>query len=179
MKPGDVILVRDGTSFISRGITLFMKVYKRKRNITLAKTYSHAGTIIDLWGTNYIAEANAKGYQIQKVTEAYSEKDWLNRIDIITPIVPYSEQEWKDISKYAVEYSIKINRYDFLNFIFQLWLIYTGKWIGPRGKKAENRFYCSEVVANLANKIRSGTFESPESTNPVDVAINPTYKFIC
>ena len=176
LKPGDIILVKDGKSFIAKAIMLSLKIYKRKHGITIKDNFHHAGTIVDLWGVLHVAEANQPGYQIQKLDVAYSEKDWKNRIVAYTPVIPYTPEEQKEINKLAVGYSTPVNRYDFLNFYFQLKLIFSGKWEGTTGPKAEKRFYCSEAVATIANKVRPDTFENPAATNPVDIAINPNFK---
>jgi len=176
MKPGDIILVKDGRSFIAKAIMVSMNVYKRLLGIKLPDNFHHAGTIVDIWGVLHVAEANQPGFQIQKPEVAYSEADWQNRVVVYTPKVPYTIEEQKAISMLAVHYSTKVNRYDFLNFIFQIKLILSGQWVGPTGERAEKRFYCSEAAATLANKVRPGTFANPAATNPVDIAINHNYQ---
>jgi len=178
LQVGDIILVRDGRSLIARGITWWMKIYKREKGINLPATYHHAGTVIMDEGVLKIAEAEAKGYQIRPLNKAYNGKDWNNRIDVIRPDVPYNDQDKRWLSEKAKDYNQEITRYDFLNFIFQIVLIKTGRWIGPVGKRAENRLYCSEAAATIANYVRPGTFINPAATNPMDIATNRHYHFI-
>lgn len=175
IKVGDIACIRDGTSIVARGIRHYMKKYKKKLNINNIPNYHHNGIIVDVWGRLNIAEAVGKGFKIHPLDEAYGS---FERIDIITPNKPLTEQEQRDISKKAEFYSLRITRYDYFNFIFQIWLIKTGKWIGPKGQKAENRFYCSEAVATIYNYIRPGTFKLPAATNPIDVAINDNFHWL-
>lgn len=118
LVPGDIILVRDGHSFVSRGIMFFMRIYKRKKGINLKANYHHAGTIVQSWGVLKVAEAVGKGFKVHRLEEAYSEKEWNERIDVITPDIEYTSEEQQLVSKTAEEYSLKINRYDFMNFLF-------------------------------------------------------------
>lgn len=178
VKIGDIICVRDGKSFVARGIQWFLRIYKRKKNIEAVPNYHHNGIIVEVWGRLFVAEAAERGFKLAPLSEAYDEYSWLNRIDIITPNMPYTEEEKKKICEKATFYNMKITRYDFLNFLFQIYLILFGKWIGPKGQKAENRFYCSEAVATITNYTRPGTFPNPAATNPVDVAINPEFHLL-
>lgn len=173
---GDVLLVYDGSSFVAKGIQFFMRKYRRKKKIITLKNYHHSANVIEIWGYLHIAEAIGKGYAVNKPLKAYSLNSWKTRVHILTPIKPYKESEKRELSEAATGYSLKLTRYDYFNFLFQIWLIMTGKWIGPKGKKAENRFYCSEATATLANIIRPGTFKLPAATNPIDVAINEHYR---
>ncbi len=179
VQVGDIICVRDGKSFVPRGIQWFMKVYKKKKKLDPdIPLYHHNGIIIEVWGKFFIAEAVKEGFKIHSMDEAYSEATWENRIDIIRPNMPLSSYEKEILCRIATKFNMKITRYDFLNFFFQIWLIYTGKWIGPRGEKAENRVYCSEAVATIYNYVRAGCFENPAATNPIDVAINPNFHLV-
>lgn len=179
IKVGDILCVRNGKSFIARAITYFMKIYKRKRGISKDfPNYHHSAIVIDVWGVMYIAESVSKGFKIHKFDEAYSEKSWKERIDIITPVTPYTEIEAEMLCKIAVTYSFNITRYDFFNFIWQILLILFGRWMGPKGKKAENRLYCSEAVATIINYVRPDTFRNPSATNPIDVATSKSYRFL-
>ncbi len=175
VKVGDILCVRDGKSFIAKCIQYYMRIYKKKLGYDAIPNYHHSAIVVDIWGRLNVAEAVGKGFKIHPIEEAYP--NW-NRVDIITPNKPLSDIEKKEISRIAEHYSLKITRYDYFNFLFQIWLIKTGKWIGPRGKKAENRFYCSEAVATIYNKIRPNTFELPAATNPVDVAINENFHWL-
>ena len=176
IETGDVLMIKDGKSLIAKGIMYFMRLYKKRKNITnIPENYHHVARVIDLWGMPHIAEANQPGFQIQKPNDAYSDYDWLHRIDIYRPIKPYTEEEKRLLSKQAVYYSTKVNRYDFMNFIYQVKLILTGIWSGPTGDKATKRFYCSEAAATLENDIRPNSFKLPAAVNPVDVVASGLY----
>lgn len=169
LQEGDTVLVRDGKTFVPKGIIMFMRRYKRQNNIIDCPDYHHAGTIIKHNGILMIAEANKPGYEIRPLLEAYSNDTWNSRIDIYRPKVSFSPSEQRNISLDAINYSLIITRYDFLNFIWWLYFLYTGLWIG----KDNDRLYCSEAASELINRRRPGTFKSSQRTNPVDIAINP------
>jgi hypothetical protein len=177
MKAGDIILVHSGKSFISRSIAFFMRKYQQQVGVTAKYDYHHCGTIIDVWGKLHIAEANVKGYQIQTLDEAYTVEQYEENIEVKTPLVPYTQDEQDAISRLAVHYSMDITRYQVSNFLLWIIKMKTNLWIGRKGKKAEQRLYCSEAVATLANYVRPGTFDHPEMINPIDVDINPNYKY--
>ena len=172
LQVGDILGVRDGKSFVARGISYYMRKFCKKHNILYKKIYHHNARVVDIWGELFICEANAKGVQTQKPLEAYSQKDWDNRIDIFRPIIPYTEAEKRNISKLSVNYSNKQTRYDFLNQIYHIIYIKTGKWIGPKGKKAEYRMYCSELIATVEDYIRQITFKENFDTNKMMVVNN-------
>lgn len=173
IQPGDIILVHSGSSFIARGITLFMKRYIRKHNYT-CKPYHHAATVIQDGERIMIAEANQDGYEIHTPSEAYSNYDWQNRIDVFRPVIGYTGYEKQLISNHAKKYSFEVTRYDFMNFIWWVYYFITGLWIG----KNNDRLYCSEAAAELANRVRIGTFVNPQRTNPVDIAVNGNYRLL-
>ena len=171
MKTGDIILVHSGKSFVPKFIAAIMRKYIKRNNLD-SKPYHHGGTIVKIDGYFHVAEANKDGFQITRIDDAYSTEAWLKRIDIKTPIVPYTELEQHKLTQSALSYSMKVTRYDYMNFIWWLYYFLTGLWIG----KNNNRLYCSEAVAELANKIRPNTFRNPQRTNPVDLAVNINYK---
>lgn len=162
LTPGDIILVYNGRSFVARGITYFMKRYIRKHGYKY-KPYHHAATVIRDEGKLKIAEANAAGWQIgDKLPKHY---------DVFTPIVPFTDVEQQLISECAKQYSYKVTRYDFINFIWWMWYFTFGNWIG----RDNERLYCSEGAAELGNT-RHGMFKNPQRTNPVDIATNQNYR---
>lgn len=179
IEVGDILCVRDGHSIVAQGIQFYMKRYKKKNHLDPdIPLYHHSALVIEVWGKLYVAEALSKGWTIQPIDEAYSQKAWAERIEIIRPEISLTSFEKEMLCKLAVQTSFKVTRYDYFNFLFQIWLIETGKWIGPVGKKAENRFYCSEGVATIYNYIRPGTFKNPAATNPLDIALNTNFAFI-
>lgn len=178
LQVGDQLLVKDGKSILSKAITLVMKRYKKKQDIEMFNTYHHTGTIVDLWGRLHVAEAIGKGFVIRKIYEAYTSKEWETRVHIKRPVKPYTEQEKRDISRNAVNYSVRRTPYDFLNFYYQLKLVFTNKWTGPTGVKAQGTFYCSEATATLANSIRTKDFPMPWKCNPMDIAAAKQFYFL-
>jgi hypothetical protein len=175
VKAGDILCVKPGHGFVSKGIGWWMKLYKKKNFIKISEVYSHNARIVDIWGELYVCEANAKGIQTQPLSVAYTEKEWENRINVLVPEIPYNEEELRLINKLSVNYSLVVTRYDYFNFIFHLIQIITGWWIGPTGAKAEKKLYCSEFVAHVENLVRPDTFRNDSSVNPIDVAINSNF----
>ena len=172
IQVGDIGLV-DSYSLLARMIKFFMKVYCKLLRLPVRKFYNHAFLVVDIWGTMYVAEALGKG-----ITVTPWESTWYkgsSRVKILRPKKELGEQEKKDLSRIAVTYALQPTRYDFLNFILQIILILTGKWIGPKGKKARKRLYCSEAAATWINEVRPGTFKAPEATNPLDIDLNENF----
>jgi hypothetical protein len=159
---GDILLVK-GNTWISKAIIFFMKIYLHKKNTKVDFIPSHCATIIDLWGNLMVIEANASGIEAKYGIIEYLEK-YKVRIKRVTHVVTPI-----DYSKTAVAFLMIPHKYDFLNFIYQIILILTGHWIGPKGYKATHRLYCSEYIALLLD--RNYSIESGKSykINPVDI----------
>ena len=175
MKAGDIIIVHSGKSFIPKAIQGALRKYKLWHDKPVKEKVHHTGNIIDVWGQPYVSEAVKNGYRALPLLQAYSKDVWDTRIIVKTPKKPYTNNEQRDISRNAITYCLRITRYDFSNFFYQLVYIFTGKWYGKKGTKATVRLYCSEATATLANGIRPDTFKNPYAVNPVDVAINDKY----
>ncbi len=183
-KAGDIILYR-GDRFLSKAIRFFMERYRRKLKLPKRKLFNHAAMIIEVWDKLYVAEANKDGIEVNPFEKAYGRK--LKKIKVISPKKAYTKFEKKQISKIASTYAFNPTRYDFFNFLFQIKMVMstsvkddtvTKKWSGPKGKKAENRLYCTEAVATWANKVRPNTFSEPWTVNPLDVDLNKYYKVV-
>ena len=116
--PGDILLVADGKSLLAKGITEFMRQYCKINSYQYSRLYHHAAIAIDYHGQTMIAEAIGRGWIIQQPENAYTYQEWDDRVDIYRPEVPWSKKEVDRISSLAVNYSLKITRYDFMNFIF-------------------------------------------------------------
>ncbi len=177
LKPGDVVLL--GTKgFVSKAIQFFMKILRKRQGLPVPSGIiaSHAGMLIDMWGQLYIAEAQEKGIVVTPFVESYKNK--LDYIKVISPKKPYSKAEQERVSKVAAEDSLKPHRYDFFGLWFQAKAILTGKWTGPKGDKADKRYYCTEAVANWANKVRPNTFSNEEAVGPLDIEFNKYYQVI-
>jgi len=169
IRPGDILLVYDGRSILARGITAFMRRYCRLNGYKYDRLYHHAAIAVNYQGRTMIAEAVGRGWVIHSPEKAYSEREYRERVDIYRPRVEWTPREIIALSNQAVEYSMKITRYDFANFYFQMVMIQTGVWIGPTGGDAEGRLYCSEGVATIINKIRPWVCEEPWRYNPMDL----------
>jgi len=176
LEIGDILGVHSGKSFIARGITSEMKHFCKKFNIPYKKIYHHNARVVDLWGKIWICEANKPGVQTLRPLEAYGKEDWENRIDIFKPIIPYTEKQKRLISEYSVNFSNKQTRYDFFNFVFHMIYNRTGVWVGPKGKRAENRMHCSELVATVENYIDPLAFDNPAGANPMVVVTNKKFR---
>lgn len=179
LKPGDIVLTRSN-SFLSKAIRFFMNKERKKWKLSKRELYSHAATIIEMWGRIYVAEALGTGINVRPFDEAYGNK--LKDIKVKTPKKNYSKKEQELISKIASNDSHKPHRYDFLNFIYHIDSIRRTtdpdkkKWIGPKGDKAKKRLYCTEAVATWSNAVRPDTFKEPWATSPIDVDLNKYYK---
>jgi hypothetical protein len=177
LKAGDIVLY-GGNKFVSKAIQFFMRIQRRKQGLPVPKGIiaSHAGTLVNIWDQLYIAEALENGIVVSPFAEAYKNK--FENIKILTPKKAYSTLEGEKISKYAVEDSLTPHRYDFFGLWFQAKMIFKGEWSGPKGDKADKRYYCTEAVANWANKVRPGTFTQEEATGPLEIEFNKYYKVI-
>ncbi len=179
--PGDIGLIKgkrfklwEPMTWISSGIRYFMRKYNKRKGYPADDIYTHAFTFIDIWGNPYVAEALREGITIQPFEKAYSVKDH-GRIKILSPADAYDKTEKELISKTAIASALVPTRYDIMNFFYQIILVLSGRWIGPKGKRAEKRLYCSEACATWANKVRADTFKNPAATNPLDVDLNEAY----
>lgn len=185
VKAGDIILYQ-GNTFLSKGIMFFMKRYMKRLKVADRALFSHAALVVEYKGRLVVAEANAKGIEVNDFLATYAKK--ASRIKILTPKKVYSKTEQSKISDVAISYAFDPTRYDFFNFIFQIDMIRStskkeGKkknkrWVGPKGDKATKKLYCSEAVATWANEVRPNTFAKPWTVNPLDIDLNKYYKTI-
>jgi len=175
MKVGDIILVHSGKSLLSKGIKVFMDEELEKHNAILPyPTPTHAGTIVEYKNELRVAEAVKEGYVVTPLLKAYSKQEWKSRIVLMSSVYPYTAEEQKKVSEYAIEMSLHGTPYDVPNFIFQMILVKTGLWIGPKGDKAKMKVYCSESTAMCENLIHPSVFPKPYLINPVMIALEPT-----
>lgn len=157
---GDIYLVK-GTSWLARAIQFWMKVYINRNGLITDFIPNHVATVIDVWGVAMVAEANAKGIEVRYTAGEYIKKNKLVVMTINQDVDP-------DWSKYASQYFTIPHRYDVLNFIYQMIMILTGKWVGPKGHKAERRIYCSEYIAILLDKCYD-IYNTTYDKNPIDI----------
>ena len=168
LKVGDIVLV-SGTSFLAKGIQLFMNIYRRKLDLPQRKLYNHVAVVVDLYGELYVAEAVGKGVQVIPNAEHYVLSQDCKVLTWFDPLTP---KEQTMFSREAIKYSLQLHRYDVLNFFYQMKYIFTGKWRGPTGNKAERRVYCSELAAILMDKIRGSFNGVTWDKNPLDIELS-------
>ena len=144
IKTGDILLVATD-SWVGRSI----------RKVTKAE-WSHAGIFVWLWGELFVVEAEMKGVQLTKWSdEKYNSGDPKGRkLKYLRSIEPIDE---KEIAMLMLPY-VGSENYDYLSLIYQMIYQFTGKWIG-RKSNGDNKFYCSEFVAFIFNKINNKYFE--------------------
>jgi len=168
LNVGDVILVHGG-SFLARGIQFFMNIYRSKKGLPKRKLYNHVAVVIDLYGQQYIAEAVAKGVQVIPNASNYvASQD----CKVLTWVKPLTAKEKAELSRAAAKYALENHRYDMLNFPYQIRYIFTGKWRGPTGDKANRRIYCSELAAILMDYVRGSFNGVTWDKNPLDIELS-------
>ena len=173
---GDLFLVK-GNNWIGKAIQWWMKIYRKLRRYEiLDKTIlNHTGTVINLWGTFVVAEATAVGVEANVPVDVYLAK---KKVIVRRFKKQLTNKEKKLISKTAIGCMTVPHRYDFLTFFYQMWMITTGKWIGPKGKKSMKRMYCSEFSAVLMDIVRNTFNGETWNKNPEDLLQEPTMKTI-
>lgn len=175
IQVGDIILVRNA-AWLSRMIRKFMNGYRKRQGLPKRELWSHAAMVIDVWGHKYVAEAQKEGIIVRDLKDAYGNS--VDRIKVRSPKKAYTKKEKELVTKSALADVMDPTRYDYFGLLHQIFYVTTGKWIGPKGDKADRRLYCTEAVANWANKVRPNTFPKEYSINPLDVDLNKYYKDI-
>lgn len=179
LRAGDIFLYR-GKGILPYLIRRFMNIYRKRKGLEKRTLYNHAAMVVKLWDQLYVAEATGKGIEVRPYSTTYKNK--MSRVKILRPKKPFTKAEQELISKIAVGYSLTPHRYNYLNFLFQIAMIMSttdskvGKWFGIKGKRSENRLYCSEAVAVWYNDIRAKMFDAPYSINPLDIDLNSKLK---
>jgi hypothetical protein len=169
-KVGDII-VNHGNAWISKVIEFGMKLYSPNRY-----PYSHSAIVIENEGKLYVSEAQSVGIQttLLEDTNYFKEKTLFT---LVTPKIPYTENEKQIMSEEALKYSFKVTRYWFGNFLNWVGIIVpplvrlNPQWFLHNNK----RVYCSQFVAIITNKVRN-YFQDPEKTNPNDTMMNGYYE---
>lgn len=167
MKAGDILLFRN-TGFVPKGIQFFMNIYRKKKGLPKQEVFNHVGVVVELWGKLMIAEADKEGVTVHREATQYIGK---NNVKHLTWITPLTEEETKLFNKTAINYSLKVTRYDFLNFPAQIRYILWGKWKGKTGEESKVRLYCSEFAACCMDEVR-GSFDGVTwNKNPLDIEL--------
>ncbi len=146
------ILLFSSKSFIARAIQFFQR-----------NKYNHAGLLIKLFNEWYVAESEAKGLVLNRLS------DRLHNNKVLM-LIPNFETKPAEITRTVVPMVGK-HRYDFFSLLF-FQMIYTVTgwfnrpvWIGRRGNAAGKRLYCSEICA-LVYFIVYGVMEKWWKYNP-------------
>lgn len=132
-RTGDVIVTRnpfkwyDPLSWLSTAIRFFARTY-----------YNHAKLVVYNWGIPFVNEAIGRGVVTHQMGTRMRGKE-------IMLLRPVAETREKSIA-YRANAKLGVTKYDFLGLIYQAIFLTTGKWIGPRGEKADKRQYCFEYI---------------------------------
>jgi hypothetical protein len=167
-NPGDVLLFYNN-GFIPKAIRFFMRIYNKKKKLPERKMYyNHVAVVVNLWGNLFIAESNKEGVTVNDTLERYvNNKNVLH----LTWKKPLSKEESDHFSKTAIGYSLRVTRYDFINFFDQIYYILTGKWRGKTGEKSRKRQYCSELAAVCMDETRGSFNGETWNKNPLDIEL--------
>jgi len=127
------------------------KIGKIIRKVTHSN-WSHTGIFVWLWGELFVIEAEKKGIQLMKWNDKkYNNGNPKNRkLLYLKPKININE---KEIAMLMLPY-VGTRNYDYIALLEQIVYQYTGKWLGKK-EKGDNKFYCSEFVAFIYNKINS------------------------
>lgn len=157
LKTGDIILV-SSHSWLAKQIQKFQK-----------NKWNHAGVIIEIWGEIYVCESDKRGICLTTLTDYLnSDKELL----ICRPTYKYDSKKLTEIMPKECGHT----RYDYASLVFfQLIKQLTGKWIGKRGDKAENAYYCSEWAAYVHNQVYPTIFTNWYEIAPKDIFENPMF----
>jgi hypothetical protein len=168
---GDVLFTKSG-SWLSKIIRYFMTIYAKKRNYKVDFIPSHCAIVVNIWDVLMVAEANASGIEVRYPIFDYLDKNTVRIKRIINRSVD------PDLSKDAIYYVLIPHRYDFLNFLFQIILVLTGHWVGPKGYSSTHRLYCSEYVARILDGCY-GIFKGITwDKNPIDIEISEELEIV-
>jgi hypothetical protein len=168
LNVGDIILVHGG-SFIARAIQYFMNIYRIRKGLPKRKLYNHVATVVNMWGSLYVAESDRYGVQVLPNAKAYVAKNDCLVLSFKKPLTLIEKDKW---SKLASTMALEPHKYDFLNFIYQIKYVLTGQWSGPTGDKSKKRVYCSEFVAILMDEIRNCFGGRTWDKNPLDIELS-------
>lgn len=141
-------------------------VCRKKSNKTFMA--SHTARIIrDGYGNISVVEATImKGIVPQSLFKWSIDYD---DIDVVITRKEYNLLE-KNIAHDYIKKVWGSTGYDFAGLFYQLYYIAIGKWIGPKGRRAQSRQYCSEFDNNIdsnPNAYKMSPKQSFERSNAV------------
>jgi len=161
--------IKTGDVFLSATDSWIGKVI---RKITKAK-WSHAGIFVWLWGELFVIEAEKHGIQLMKWSDKkYNNGNPKNRK--LLYLKPKIEMDEKGIAVLMLSY-VGTRDYDYVALLEQIIYQYSGKWIG-RKEKGDNKFYCSEFVAFIYNKMNSSYYPMWWEISPGQIYDKKIYK---
>ena len=176
LRPGDVILVYSN-SWISKVIRFGLDIFRRRLGDAGRQIYSHCATVIDIFGVKMVGEALFPKYCIDSYENTYKDKG--RKMIVLTPVVPYSQEEIRDLSIESMKLTREKLYYGFADTIlYQPMLILTGRWYGSTGSRANRSVNCSEAAAYLANHARPGMCSDQHMYNPYMFMMNPNYRIL-
>lgn len=132
-------------------------------------------------GVYYHHALTVSGGMVYEANEKVEVSEPLVRLRNSEILVLRLKKPFTDNEKY--HFSVKLfkslgRKYDYTGtLLFQLLYILTFKriWLGRTGKKAERRYYCTELVADAINKVR-GYFPTPWKVSPSEIIkLGPLY----
>jgi len=165
-------------SFLSRAIQLFMKIWNKRNGYPIKNVDSHSFMVLGFDGMKglQVIESNEWGPEIN---------DWHltgygrhKNVTLMEPVEPWTREELEKMAIRGREFTDPVCHYDVFNFLHQMHMICSPEkeWKGPRGKLAEKRVYCSELVAYLLNSSGREFFPEPWAVNPEDIKHHPWLK---
>lgn len=144
VQHGDIVVFH-GNSFISKGIQLFMNLW-RWVNLEFKPFYKNVPNHIAMGdNNNMIIEAVDKG--IKRVD--FDKRDYGKKATVKVYRYPWSVWQEKEINKLYDKY--EGTPYQFINFLQYIpYILSVGLlWIGTRGGKSDKKLYCSEFAARI------------------------------
>lgn len=163
-ETGDRILV-NSRSFLSRSICFFMRWWARKKHLNPEYTYSHAGTILVIYGEVYVAESVENGFRIRKFDSHYHEG--LDMI-VVRCRKEYTGEELHNARHYAIYLQEVNNFYQYWGLLQWIILIVFNINTFGRGTKFSN--YCYEGAYRIAKQTRPEEFpKNPELVTCFDL----------
>lgn len=164
LKTGDILAIH-GKSWLAKRIQYFMRVYAKKKDVDIDRTYNHTMIVID----DKIQEAIGRGVVRRDLFDGYKKSD-LKRMCVIRYYNDLTETQVDSIKDKAQELLEKNVEYEFVNFLWWIPYIYSNGKINwsPRGKKAYKKVFCFELSAIILNA-GINLFKKPSNITTVDL----------
>lgn len=149
IKTGDKFFV-NSTSFLSKAIRFFMKLYAKKYKLTFDKIYSHVGIFVWIADELYIAESVDNGFNLRVFNQHYDlQKDDYIIIHRNKPI------DEKKALKWLINLATVKIAYQYYNFIqWPLLILFNINLFSKGGRKFT---YCYEACKRFDEFIEPGS----------------------